>query len=308
LNPFGFSLNYKHASGKVKIAVFAGRRVWYEGKIACSNMFRWMNLSATFVYADDIRNGSLSDFDLLCMPGGWAYGFSEDLREDGASKILDFVLSGGAYLGICAGAFYACDYLVWEGIRYDYPIGLFPGYGIGPLNEICPYPDYNMTRINIVNHSHPITSSEPPYEWILYYGGPGLHPYEGRNVTVLATYNSSNQPAIIAFEYGIGRVFLCGPHPEIEEDSYRDGTSFGEKLDDQGSDWLLMYEAVKWLVLREDINGDGMVNIFDLYLVAKVFGSKFGDENWNAAADLNNDGAINIFDITMVARKFGKRL
>lgn len=312
LNPFGTelqgsSLNYKNTCRKVNVAIFAGRRVWYEGKTACLNMFTWMNLSVTFVFADDIRNGSLSNFDLLCMPGGWAYGFYEDLRWDGASKILDFVRRGGAYLGICAGAFYTCDYIVWEGIKYDYPIGLFPGYGIGPLDEI-PWPNYNITRIDIVNHAHPITSSEPAYEHILYYGGPELHPYEGTEVTILATYNSSGQPAIVAFEYGAGRVFLCGPHPEIEEDSLRDGASFGEEFDDQGSDWPLMYETVRWLVFHEDINGDGMINMVDISLVAIAFGSKLGDQNWNPASDINSDGSINIIDIAMVARKFGKSL
>jgi glutamine amidotransferase-like uncharacterized protein len=312
LNPFGTelqgsSLNYKNCARPLNVAIFAGRRVWYEGKTACLNMFKWMNLSVAFVYADDIRNGSLSDFDLLCMPGGWAYSFYEDLQEDGASKILDFVRSGGAYLGICAGAFYTCDYIIWEGIRYDYPIGLFPGYGVGPLDEI-PWPNYNMTRIDIVNHTHPITLSEPAYEHILYYGGPELHSYEGTEVTILATYDVSSQPAIVVFEYGAGRVFLCGPHPEIEENSFRDGASFGEEFDDQGSDWPLMYEAIKWLVLHEDVNGDEMVNIVDLFLVAIAFGSKLGDPKWNARADVTNDGSINIIDIRMVARKFGKSL
>lgn len=110
------------------------------------------------------------------------------------------------------------------------------------------------------------------------------------------------------FEYGAGRVFLSGPHPEIEENSFRAGTSFGEEFDDQDSDWPLMYEAIKWLVLHEDINGDEMINIVDLFLVAIAFGSKLGDPKWNARADVTNDGSINIIDIRMVARKFGKSL
>jgi hypothetical protein len=51
---------------------------------------------------------------------------------------------------------------------------------------------------------------------------------------------------MIAFEYGLGRVFLVATHPEIEEDSNRDGVDFADELDDQGSDWELMREVILW--------------------------------------------------------------
>ena len=55
-----------------------------------------------------------------------------------------------------------------------------------------------------------------------------------------------------------------------------------------------------------DLNGDGAVNILDIFIVANAFGSKPGDANWNATADLNKDGTVNILDIFAVARDFGK--
>lgn len=51
-----------------------------------------------------------------------------------------------------------------------------------------------------------------------------------------------------------------------------------------------------------DVNGDGIVNMVDASIVAKAFGSKPGDSNWNPIADLNNDGVVNTFDIGMVAK------
>lgn len=291
----------------VKVAVYGGPGVWHESKMAAFNLFKWMNMSVAIVCADVIRHGDLSNFDLLCMPGGWAYDYFTDLLSDGATKIRDFVRGGGAYMGICAGAFYACDYLVWEGSRYDYPMGLFLGHGDGPLKEI-PWPEYNMTKINVVNHTHPITASEPEYEWILYYGGPELHAYEGEKVDVLAAYDCNDQPAIVAFNYGCGRVFLSGPHPEIEEDSDRDGVSWGDWLDDQGSDWPLLYQAVKWLVLREDINDDGVVDIVDVAIIGQAFGSYPGHPRWNVNVDLDCNDVINIIDIVKVAKEFGKTI
>ena len=47
-----------------------------------------------------------------------------------------------------------------------------------------------------------------------------------------------------------------------------------------------------------DVNGDGVVNILDLTLVAQGFGS---DE---AGADVNGDGVVNVFDLVMVAAEF----
>jgi hypothetical protein len=56
-----------------------------------------------------------------------------------------------------------------------------------------------------------------------------------------------------------------------------------------------------------DINGDAVVNVLDLSIVAKAFGSKEGEQRWNPEADLNGDGSVNILDLSQVARQFGKR-
>ncbi len=57
--------------------------------------------------------------------------------------------------------------------------------------------------------------------------------------------------------------------------------------------------------LGGDVNGDCTVNIFDIVLVAQVFGKTSGVAGFNPYADLNNDGVINIFDIVLVAENFG---
>ena len=51
-------------------------------------------------------------------------------------------------------------------------------------------------------------------------------------------------------------------------------------------------------VLPGDINGDGIVNILDLTLVAQAFGTD------SAAADVNADGVVNVFDLVFVANQF----
>jgi len=61
-------------------------------------------------------------------------------------------------------------------------------------------------------------------------------------------------------------------------------------------------------ILKGDINGDGVVNILDAILMAKAFGSRSGDPNWDPRADLNNDGVVNILDAIILAGNFGKRV
>jgi len=64
-----------------------------------------------------------------------------------------------------------------------------------------------------------------------------------------------------------------------------------------------------------DLNGDGTINIQDLFIVAKTYGSHGPDipnpgdpasEKWNAIADVNKDGWVNIQDLFEVAKDYGK--
>jgi parallel beta-helix repeat protein len=58
--------------------------------------------------------------------------------------------------------------------------------------------------------------------------------------------------------------------------------------------------------LMGDVNGDGVVDLRDIALVARAFGSTPSSPNWNPAADINGDGVVNMKDITLVARNFGE--
>ncbi len=54
-----------------------------------------------------------------------------------------------------------------------------------------------------------------------------------------------------------------------------------------------------------DLNGDRVVDIFDIAMLALAFGSVQGDPNWNAATDINGDDLVDIFDLVIVATRFG---
>jgi hypothetical protein len=67
-----------------------------------------------------------------------------------------------------------------------------------------------------------------------------------------------------------------------------------------------------WVIVSiiGDITGpngwpDGTVNMRDIAMVARAFGSTPSSSNWNPNADLNNDGIVNMKDIALAARHFG---
>ena len=236
------------APQQVDLAIYAGRGTWDESVQAAKKMFEWMNYTVENISAQQINNG-LANFRILCIPGGSMYDYAQDISSEGKENIRSFVHNGGGYIGICGGAYFAAERIFWRGSQLAMmPLGLFAGAAIGPINEIMPYPDYAMCRVNIVNHTHSITQSEENSQMMLYYWGPALTPNADANVTILGNYNEGNQTAMLAFEYSLGRVFLIGTHPEIEEDSDRDEVTFGDELNDEGSEWDIMQKVVFWLL------------------------------------------------------------
>lgn len=55
-----------------------------------------------------------------------------------------------------------------------------------------------------------------------------------------------------------------------------------------------------------DLNGDRRVNMKDLGIVARAFGSTPGSPRWNPAADVNGDAKVDIKDLGLVARFYGR--
>lgn len=214
---------------------------------ATKNMFQWMGYTVTLVNANYIRNGALHNCSILCVPGGDMYQYAQELSSDGIKKIKTFVYTGGGYIGICGGAYFAGEEVIWRGNQLPMTsLGLFSGRTEGPIDEIIPYPRYGMCKVNIVDTVHSITESEPDSMWILYYWGPILVPNGDGSIDILGRYDEVDQPAIVAFDYGYGRTVLIGTHPEFEEDSDRDGVAFADEFDDRGSDWGLMKKAALW--------------------------------------------------------------
>jgi len=54
-----------------------------------------------------------------------------------------------------------------------------------------------------------------------------------------------------------------------------------------------------------DVNGDGVVDVFDIVTAAMAFGADAENPRWNPVPDLNFDGIIDIYDLVLIALNFG---
>ena len=276
-----------HLTG-VHIAMYNGSGSWQYGKKAFPRMLDWAGCTYENVSGQNIIDGCLENFDILYWPGGDYVSYWGEMGIEGKEAVQEFVSDGGGYFGICAGAYYACDYMVWmdddafpppdykvEGDELN--LDLFEGVAWGPIFDLADRPDpgYAMVQVNI-NHNHPITRDLPDTMQILYAGGPYFVPYENaeQEITILGKYDLTGQNAIVVTSYGKGRVFLLSPHAEVEEDSYRDGFEPFDELSDEGSDWPLLYNAIEWLVFQsqEDTNESSISLLFTSLILILIVG------------------------------------
>jgi ABC-type oligopeptide transport system substrate-binding subunit len=58
--------------------------------------------------------------------------------------------------------------------------------------------------------------------------------------------------------------------------------------------------------LVSDVNHDGQVDMKDIGIVARAFGTTPGSAGWNFLADINKDGIVDMQDMSLVAADFGK--
>jgi hypothetical protein len=91
---------------------------------------------------------------------------------------------------------------------------------------------------------------------------------------------------------------------EMQDGPYLIYARMVDEDDNEGLSMTLVHVQNR---LVTDLNGDRIVNIIDIAIVARAFGATTEDANWNPIADLVEPyGVINIADVAKVARDFGK--
>ena len=223
----------------VRVAIYNGIGVSGSGDsyIALGYMFEWMGASVDYISPEQVQNGELITYKIFVVPGGDTGSFSYALGDNGKANIRTFVEMGGVYFGICGGALFAVeDYLNLYAGDLIYPV---PGLMTRTTKMI------NMT-VNR-NSNGPDLSDEPELYSTLFWGSMYFDNF-GNEVIPIMTYPQNGKPGMIAFQKGLGTVFISSPHPEFEEESDRDGTSYFDSFNDPDSEWGLLLTVSKWLV------------------------------------------------------------
>jgi hypothetical protein len=59
-------------------------------------------------------------------------------------------------------------------------------------------------------------------------------------------------------------------------------------------------------VLRCDVDHSGVVDVFDVYLIANALGSEVDEPEYNPQTDVNEDGIIDTQDLALVSMHYGE--
>ena len=175
-------------------------------------MFLWMNASVANITALDIHNGALSDFNLFVMPGRSASTTYYELETHGVNIFLDYVRTGGAYFAICGGVEFA--------MRSE--VNLFSGALLPVTGEIhiAHQVDMQINRQSIYPHLYGVNETFST----LFWGSSYFYPDNPEEINHIARFLSNDEPGMISYTYGQGRVFLSTLHCEFEENSDRDNS------------------------------------------------------------------------------------
>ncbi|MEL7239701.1 MAG: BPL-N domain-containing protein, partial [Planctomycetota bacterium] len=139
-------------------------------------------IDAAGILASDWQN----DCDVIAFPGGADRPYMDKLNGRGNDLIRDFVESGGKYLGVCAGAYYACRRIDFTGVdlRVQAPreLDFFPGTAVGSLTQLAA--SYEIGNL--------ACAAATPVDGVnmLYWGGCVFRPDDDARFDALARFDA----------------------------------------------------------------------------------------------------------------------
>ncbi len=206
----------KNTTSVTKVLIYDGDGVMdssVDGIEDCLNDSNNQNISPNnkfqFSTTSVINSNTLSGYDVLIMPGGEASDYIDSDDID-SQAIKQFVQGGKGYIGICAGAYAASDYIS----------GDYSGWGLAP--DVTTYTeDYEgLLQISRTDFGNKILNSSLTN--IHMQNGPAMSTNNSQIVMANFADNNTgyqNYAAIIGDTYGSGRVILSGPHPEVSPEN-----------------------------------------------------------------------------------------
>jgi len=174
------------------------------------------DIEVTKLNREGIRAG-LDGYDVVIFTGGTSARQANTIGLVGREQVRRFIEAGGGYVGICAGAYLACDGFSW---------------GLKILDARTPSSKWERgiaeLKIESTDQGSKLLGL-PPETMVKYHNGPLLMPANNPAIpdfepltffrTEIAKNGSPegimvNSPAVVLSRYGAGRVIVCSPHPE----------------------------------------------------------------------------------------------
>ncbi len=160
---------------------------------------------------------------LFILPGGADIPYMKELNGPGNQKIKSYVANGGAFLGICAGSYYAGGFVdfaknTFLEVQGKRELAFFPGVVKGPVLSEYDYLSQKGARAARLTWVD-LNAFEKDEQFTVFYNGGGYFEDATNfpNTSVLAYYDKEKKlPAIIECRIGKGIVILSGAHFEYD--------------------------------------------------------------------------------------------
>ncbi len=221
------------------IGLYTGQGSWDVDLVAIRNFAAGHDLGCVDIDEKMINSGDLNSLcDVLIFVGGWSAEYRYSVENH--ANIRSFVEKGGCFTGFCAGAYYASSTMRWNGNPFDYPLKLFPGEAAGPLR-------LNWGSLSAVSLNKEIAFNQDFVDTMemWYFDGPCFTDFAETDTHVLARYEANGEAAVVAFDYGEGKVLLSGPHPEL---GFIPAKDLVQTEGGDGAQWSWLYAALQWLI------------------------------------------------------------
>lgn len=220
---------------------------------AFAGRFRTRRIRAAEICASDAWHARTA---LLAFPGGADAPYAARLDGAGNASIRRYLEAGGALLGVCAGAYYACSRIDFEQtMAAPRELALFDGVARGSLHDLAePYALEHLRCADVCSVYDPASQR---VLYALYWGGPEFVPDPGASFEPLLYYGDTvGRLAALRTRLGAGRVVLSGVHAEVlgpqfaievsryADDSFEHGMRVSETLSRMEAERSAVFELL----------------------------------------------------------------
>jgi glutamine amidotransferase-like uncharacterized protein len=168
--------------------------------------------------AKEFATRDLSKFDVVIFSAGTASAQAKDIGDAGRQKVRRYVEQGGAYLGICAGAYLACA-------EFDWGLQLINAHTISDKWQR----GEGTVEMQLTSEGRKLFGKVEAPMKVRYENGPLIGQFDREGMPpfrTLATYSTEiaendspvgimkDSPAMAEAPFGKGRVIIFSPHPE----------------------------------------------------------------------------------------------